>query len=244
MATLSIAEQGRRIRADWPGFRTIIASERLGIWRGVVQGLSHPYTVEIVYARNRDGDPFRYGYAPFPEVTVRDPPLSRRTEDPDDPIPHVYIDPDRERPVLCLFDPRARGWGRHEAIADTILAWTASWLRFYEAWQATGVWTGGGAPHGPIERPPVEAREAEDRPAPEVEAHHWRRELLHSASTDALNLAIDAAARATRVANRGPARPQQERDRRRINRAPGMRGPGLSPDLQESPPQAGLEMRP
>lgn len=244
MAALSIAEQDRRIRAAWPGFRTIIASERLGIWRGVVQGLSHPYTVEIVYARNRHGDPFRYAYAPFPEVTVLDPPLSRRFDDPNDPIPHVYIDPDRARPVLCLFDPRAKGWGRHEVIADTILAWTASWLRFYEAWHATGVWTGGGASHGPIACPPAAGREAEELPAPASEPHDRRRALLHSASPDVLNLFLDARAQAAQAPPPPAARARRGRDRgsRRIGLHAAMLAVGSSAP-QGGPPQAALEVR-
>lgn len=187
MAALSIAQQDRLIRAAWPSFRTIIVGKRLGIWRGTLQGLSHPYEVEIVYARNRPGDPFRYAYAWFPEVTVLDPPVSRRAEDPDDPIPHVYNDPDRDQPILCLFDPRADGWERDQAIADTILVWAAGWLRFYEAWQATGIWMGGSAPHGPRTLPaPTRAEDDERRPVSAAPARRWRRELLGGVSDDAL----------------------------------------------------------
>ena len=188
MAALSIGEQDRLIRAAWPSIRTIIAGKRLGIWRGVIQGLSCPYEIEIIYARNRRGDPFRYAYAWFPEVTVLDPPVSRRAEDPDDPIPHVYNDPDHDQPILCLFDPRADGWGRHQAIADTILVWVAGWLRFYEAWQATGIWTGGSAPHGPMARPATAAVEDEPLPALASRMRQIRRELLSSVSVDALRV--------------------------------------------------------
>ncbi len=191
MAALSIAEQDRRIRAAWPTFRTIIAGKRLGIWRGTLRGLSHPYEIEIVYARNRSGDPFRYAYAWFPEVTVLDPPLSRRADDPDDPIPHVYNDPGCDQPVLCLFDPRADGWERNQAIADTILIWTASWLRFYEAWHATGIWTGGSAPHGPRTLPASTAID-DEAPAISTSVRHRRGELLGGVSAEALRAALEA----------------------------------------------------
>jgi len=69
VAALSIAEQDRRIRAAWPTFRTIIAGKRLGIWRGTLRGLSHPYEIEIVYARNRSGDPFVQRTLPAPTAT-------------------------------------------------------------------------------------------------------------------------------------------------------------------------------
>ncbi|SUW17010.1 hypothetical protein [Brevundimonas diminuta] len=185
MASLSNAAQDRLIRASWPTIRTVIAGERLAIWRGRIQGLSRPYAVEIVYARNRHGDPFRYDYAPFPEVTVVDPPLEPRTDDPDDPIPHIYTDPARAQPVLCLFDPRAGGWSRDCAIADTILPWTASWLRFYEAWHATGVWMGGSAPHGPELLTAPAARE-EETPQPKASTTMVRRQLFAGVSHDAL----------------------------------------------------------
>jgi len=185
VAALSIREQDDLIRASWPNIRTVIAGKRLGIWRGAVQGLSRAYDIEIVYVRNRRDDPFRYRYAPFPQVTVLDPPLTRRIEDPDDPIPHVY--PARDRPVLCLFDPRDDGWTRDQSIANTILAWTASWLRFYEAWHATGVWTGGGALHGPRVQPAA-ALEEETTPAgaPSPDSAWRRRDLLNSSAADAL----------------------------------------------------------
>jgi hypothetical protein len=185
VAGLTNGQQDRLIRASWPAFKTVIAGNRLAIWRGVVHGLAHPYTVEIIYARNRHGDPFRYAYAPFPEVTVIDPPLARRAEDPDGPIPHVYIDPERDQPVLCLFDPRDGGWTRDQAIADTVLVWTASWLRFYEAWHATGVWTGGSARHGPRS---LSAPAAVDDDMPKLEdaAPSRGQELFCGASVGAL----------------------------------------------------------
>lgn len=163
-----------------------MAGERLGVWRGVIQGLSQAYEVQIVYGRNRPGDLLRYKYAPFPEVTVIDPPISRRADAPDDPIPHIYPTPDGEPPILCLFDPRADGWTRDQSIADTIMAWTASWLRFYEAWHATGVWMGGGASHDPITQPGVEEEVDPDLPAQASEPKDWRPMLLNGPARDVL----------------------------------------------------------
>ena len=187
MAGLSNAQQDALIRARWPRFRTIMAGRRLAIWRGTIQALSHRYEVEVVFARNRRGDPFRYDYAWFPEVTVLDPLLCARADDPLDPIPHVYNDPTRDQPILCLFDPRDDGWSREQAIADTILVWTASWLRFYEAWHATGMWTGGSAPHGPRALPHSDEA-TEDILPRSLTSSRWRQALFTSASEDALLL--------------------------------------------------------
>jgi hypothetical protein len=190
VAPLSIAEQDRRIRTAWPTFRTIIAGRRLGIWRGVVQGLSCPYQIEIVYARNRSGDPVRFDYAWFPEVTVLDPPICRRADNPGDPIPHVYVEEGRDKPVLCVFDPRAGGWKRDQAIADTILVWTASWLRFYEAWQATGIWTGGSAQHGRMARRMAKAAETEMPLSPTPQAGSFILRLMSAVSTEVLSVLL------------------------------------------------------
>lgn len=171
-----------------------MVGERLGIWRGIVQGLSHPYTIQILYARNRMGDPFLFRYAPFPEVTILDPPLCKRADSPDDSIPHVYDHSERDRPVLCLFDPRAGGWSSDQFIADTILVWTASWLRFYEAWHATGVWLGGGAPHGPTMSVADRNSLDDDRPRRPAATRNLRHDLLGSASPAAISACLEVRA--------------------------------------------------
>ncbi|MFI4973073.1 MAG: hypothetical protein ACHP84_00880 [Caulobacterales bacterium] len=186
MAGLSNPEQDRRIRQAWPGFRSVLITERLAIWRGELQPLSHRYEVEVIYARNRSTDPFHYSYAPFPEVTVVTPPVVRRPQAPDEPVPHIYTDAARDQPILCLFDPRTGGWSRDMAIADTILVWAAGWLRFYEAWQATGVWTGGGAPHGRLSRPPADAEREVDRPMKPQDGDRRRRRFDDAVSHGAL----------------------------------------------------------
>ena len=38
-------------------------------------------------------------------------------------LPHVYSSP--RHPRLCLYDPDADDWGRHLALADTIVPWAA-----------------------------------------------------------------------------------------------------------------------
>jgi hypothetical protein len=157
VAWLSIAAQDRAIRRDWP-FCTILAGADVGLWRGKVTALSADYEVSIVYVLQPEQDGFEYDHAWFPEVRVLSPPIARRPEDPGKPIPHVYREGLDSHPILCLFDPLERGWWPDQLIAATILPLVADWLRFYEAWRATGVWTGGGREHGdgPImNSPPV-----------------------------------------------------------------------------------------
>lgn len=144
--SLSLAQQDRLIRRQWP-FRTILLGEHFGLWRGTVIGLSAPYEISIMYVRRHFQSGFEYAYPFFPQVLVHAPLITRRPEARDEPIPHVYDEGLTDHPSLCLFDPAERGWDSSRAIATTTIPWAADWLRFYEAWQATGVWTSGGRDH-------------------------------------------------------------------------------------------------
>jgi len=125
--TLSIYEQHAYVSSLWPSF-VCRASGGLLICIGIVQPLrvTNRYRVRIEYRSTLT-----------PKAWVEDPPLSRR--DPDEPIPHTYP-PDRP----CLFHPRYGEWRPDMRIATTVIPWLLEWLVYYEAWQATGEWRGGG----------------------------------------------------------------------------------------------------
>lgn len=142
--SLTLQQQDRLLRREWP-FRTILMGTDLALWRGRVYGLSQGYEVSILYVRRHFQQGFEYAHAWFPEVRVLAPRIERRVQEPLTPIPHVYDE--ANDPNLCLFDPAFGGWDSSQAIAFTTLPWIAEWLRFYEAWQATGVWQGGGREH-------------------------------------------------------------------------------------------------
>lgn len=57
-------------------------------------------------------------------------------------VPHLYQDSS-----LCLYYPPNKEWVYTDSWAETIVPWTALWLYYYELWQATGKWLGGGI-HG------------------------------------------------------------------------------------------------
>jgi hypothetical protein len=87
--------------------------------------ISQTYTVGVTYpAHGR------------PTVSVLDPPLHGRPDDPR--LPHVY-----EGNRLCLSLPDE--WTPNNLLGDTIIPWTAEWLMYYELWLATdATWLGGG----------------------------------------------------------------------------------------------------
>jgi hypothetical protein len=70
--------------------------------------------------------------------------------------PHIY-DHAEGRTQLCLYTPGVGEWTPQLWLAETMLPWTISWLRFYEIWLATGDWEGGGE-HPPSEPLPPRRR--------------------------------------------------------------------------------------
>ena len=58
--------------------------------------------------------------------------------------PHIYPHVGRGT-ELCLWLPGAGDWTPQLKLGETIIAWTAEWLYYFEVWLATGKWEGGGA---------------------------------------------------------------------------------------------------
>lgn len=121
---VDLRQQRAFVQLYYPSWRCTIAAAQL-VCTGQMQPLpiSETYRVRIAYTLKKS-----------PEITVVDPPLRRRG---DNPIPHMY-----EHDRLCLYLPGSREWGPDKYLARTIIPWTAEWLAYYEAWHATGVWLG------------------------------------------------------------------------------------------------------
>jgi hypothetical protein len=60
--------------------------------------------------------------------------------------PHFY----KESKTLCLYHPENFKWAKEKLIANEIVAWTATWIYFYEVWLQTGIWYGPEASHDTI----------------------------------------------------------------------------------------------
>lgn len=124
--TLTIEAQRYHMKRLWPQFACETNRGNWARWTGTLQPspLSNAYTVEISYT-----EPSR------PKVKVLDPELELHPGS--QRLPHFYPDG-----TLCLH--LAHEWRRHLVIAETIVPWTSTWLYFYEAWAATGYWSGEG----------------------------------------------------------------------------------------------------
>lgn len=117
------------------------------LWEGPLKPLSQIYTIQVRLQRMKNHNKTCFSKT-LPTVTVIDPLLRPRSEDPSDPIPHHYPNKQHpERPKLCLYDPAAKEWHHRRSVARSIIPWTIDWLACYEGWLATGEWTGGGR-HG------------------------------------------------------------------------------------------------
>jgi hypothetical protein len=125
-----VVQQAFVLRGRYPHALVDLSLGRLR-WVGTLRPLatSRAYIVSVDYRARRT-----------PVVRV----LSTLDGRPGEALPHVYDDGS-----LCLHE---RGdWSPEMLIADSIVPWAAEWLAYYEIWQATGEWHGGG------EWPPVRA---------------------------------------------------------------------------------------
>ncbi|WP_270321982.1 nucleotidyltransferase [Weissella confusa] len=62
--------------------------------------------------------------------------------------PHTYgYDERNDRMRLCLYYPLNDEFTSDDELKSTILPWTVEWLSFFEVWNNTGHWLGGGIAH-------------------------------------------------------------------------------------------------
>ena len=92
--------------------------------------LSIEYTIKIVARTNYS----KVG------IFVISPKVERYENDKK--VPHLYLDGS-----LCLYYPRYHEWKYTDLWAETLIPWASLWLFYYEIWQETGEWLGGGI-HG------------------------------------------------------------------------------------------------
>ena len=134
---LSTYEQQRRMRLRWGDFEVLDRTKSRIHLKGKLKPNGRPYEVEIFYELHRKST----GPHAMPEVTATDPLLHRRSSQPEQPIPHVYVNPQIPYlPRLCLYDPASDEWHPGLSLADTIVPWTAEWLWRYEFWLQAGIW--------------------------------------------------------------------------------------------------------
>jgi hypothetical protein len=98
------------------------------VWQGswCPSDLSDTYLIRVTYAYRRR-----------PVIAVLNPAL--KLAKGKNKLPHTYMDGQFD---ICVHEPD--DWSSRLLIADTIMPWVSQWLKFYECWQQTGSWEGGG----------------------------------------------------------------------------------------------------
>jgi hypothetical protein len=120
-----VFEQAADMRRNRPDFIQRLSQAGM-TWVGPIKPtpLSLTYTIEIIYRRHW-----------CPQVWVRQPALAVRQEDYR--FVHIYCEG-----CLCLNSEEE--WRPWMTLSSTFIPWTAEWLLYFEVWQATGSWDGGG----------------------------------------------------------------------------------------------------
>jgi hypothetical protein len=129
---LTLARQKVELERVYPDSAVHIHAGKLE-WSAIVKPtvFSKEYEIKIEYKMERSPIIWLVGVDLDPEDAQK--------------IPHKYEVKVEEKKVrLCLFMPKYKEWDKYMFIADTIVPWTIEWLYFYEIWQITGEWKGGG----------------------------------------------------------------------------------------------------
>jgi hypothetical protein len=124
---LTLGEQLAHIHHYFPDFRTRIHKGTL-----IATGTLTPSAVSRTYMMR-----VSYKLGKSPKVNVISPDLSALADSK--PLPHIYGGNE-----ICLFLPGSGEWTSSMFLAETVVPWTVEWLFFFEIWNATGEWYGGG----------------------------------------------------------------------------------------------------
>ncbi len=100
-------------------------------WRAKVtpSSLSRNYQVSVIY---------KNGKAPHIFVHLEDLESEKIKY-----VPHCYErDQEKKKVKICLY--MHNEFSSKKYLSETIIPWISEWLFFYETWQVTGEWLGGG----------------------------------------------------------------------------------------------------
>ena len=155
---MNLREQIWDMQRKYPEFDVVCHLPWMVCWEGTLCPLSgQKYTVRIRCQRPYRTETFTVWTPHTPLVEILDPKLDlTNRHEGHDPLLHLYRNKHKNGQVhLCLDNPDDPGWVSGVSIADTIVPWANEWLMFYEFWQATGKWTGGGRDHRIVNREEV-----------------------------------------------------------------------------------------
>ena len=131
---LTVVQQFAAMKRVFPEF-TIQWKKSSIVFIGPIQptAMSEIYTVQIACSAK--------GNVSSPTVRVLNPKLNKGPNGED--VPHLY--PNKS---LCLYLPLSGEFTSSKYVAETLVPWVSLWLYYYEQWQITGKWLGGGVHPG------------------------------------------------------------------------------------------------
>lgn len=130
----SLALQALHLRnLRWPGSRVLVPGGKRLEFHFEVSPFPGARTYGCLVTLDRLGI--------APEAYVHSPDLSELADGK--PLPHIYKQA-RRSTKLCLHLPGSGEWSANKLLAETYVAWTIEWLRFFELWLFDGEWRGGG----------------------------------------------------------------------------------------------------
>lgn len=129
---LQLIDQKNFIMVDFPDSEVCIR-EGVLYWHGKVKptSVSKEYYLKLEYRMGK-----------YPKAWLIKEVLDEKTAYY---IPHHYAVDVKEGTIeLCLFKPKMKEWMKHYPLSKTIIPWAIEWIYYYEIWQITGEWKGGG----------------------------------------------------------------------------------------------------
>lgn len=127
----SLSEQFSALRVKYPRFESSFDSHISLIVKGTLQPTSRSAIYQFT---------LNYSITGVPKLRIISPKLIKNEKG--DSIPHLYSEGN-----LCLYYHKYREFRRIDFLCDTIIPWASLWLYYYEVWQLTGEWLGGGIDH-------------------------------------------------------------------------------------------------
>lgn len=141
---LSVREQDRGFRAEFPAFKLVTDLDFMAVWEGPLTPICQTYIIRIVYFARRYFGRFHFTN-PSVSIIVLDPSIGPDPRGTGEPPQHVYrLGCPPAFPRLCVFDPQTDEWTREKSIADVLMPMVIKWFVFHEDWVTTGIWRGGG----------------------------------------------------------------------------------------------------
>jgi len=124
----TIAEQVSAMRCKYPQFTTDFTSHHSLKVKGTLKPTARSDVYTFVLKLN---------LTDAPKLKIISPELQKNSKGED--APHLY-----PGEYLCLYQPKYCEFERTDYLCDTIIPWISMWLYYYEVWQLTDTWLGGG----------------------------------------------------------------------------------------------------